>query len=375
MEENKNNKEILGDIIRTIKESTNVRVLMDLYGVRYRHGDDGKIYRSACPIHRGDNPTAFTFNNETKHYRCFTNGCSGDVIEFVKRMEGINFWQALKKLGEINGIDVEDFDASDIHKNKYMRFVEKSKKYFEDIEKRKAEMDEGSNKARDEEEIKTYIPLPSICSDSSKRNIDYETQTDFNVMFGRMEEDPFRHIRIIMPIYDENNRYIGQVGRSWKDGISPKYWYQPKGLIKNLFNFNLNRAKYHVYDADHNIPTLFVCEGCFDVIKLWRMGYKNTIAIFGSEPTERQVKLMVSVADKIVLCLDDDISGVKATVTIFKIVAEKFPGLKLFVLPITFGKKDVGNMNEEQISEAMVSLLTPKEWVKQTKDRIDLDFR
>lgn len=367
-------KDTLSEAIKTVKEATNVRILLDLYGVSFRGSDDGKIYRSACPIHNGDNPTAFVFNNETKHYKCFTNGCSGDVIEFVKKMEGHNdFWKAFKKLGEITGIDVEDFDSSDASRNKYSRFVEKSKKYYSEIERKKKISECGINMVRDEEELNEYPMLPSVCGEASKRYIDYETQLDYNVRFGRMSEDPFRHIRIIIPIYDENSNYIGQVGRSWKNKINPKYWYQPKGLNKTLFDFNLHRAKYHIYDNDHDTPTLFVCEGCFDVIKLWQMGYRNTVAIFGSEPTERQVRLMASLADRIVLCFDDDKAGVKATKTFFKIVSEKFPSLKVLVFPIPLHRNDIGDMNSEEILDGMTFLMTPREWIKYVKDRIDLD--
>ena len=52
------------ELVKIVKESTDVKTLMDHFGVKHR-GLGGSKYRSACPIHGGDNPTSFVFSNES----------------------------------------------------------------------------------------------------------------------------------------------------------------------------------------------------------------------------------------------------------------------------------------------------------------------
>ena len=49
----------------------------------------GKRLVGPCPVHGGDNPTAFVVNRHDNTWYCFT-GCSsgGDVVELVRRLEG-----------------------------------------------------------------------------------------------------------------------------------------------------------------------------------------------------------------------------------------------------------------------------------------------
>jgi len=44
--------------------------------------------RCICPFHEGaKNPTSFKFDDEKNRFFCFSCGASGNIIEFVKRME------------------------------------------------------------------------------------------------------------------------------------------------------------------------------------------------------------------------------------------------------------------------------------------------
>jgi DNA primase len=56
-----------------------------------------------CPIHGGDNPTAFSVDLRSNRWYCFT-GCSagGDVVEFVRRLHRVGFREAAAILGGIS---------------------------------------------------------------------------------------------------------------------------------------------------------------------------------------------------------------------------------------------------------------------------------
>jgi hypothetical protein len=50
--------------------------VLDDFGISHRKG------RCACPIHGGDNPTAFSFTDET--FFCHTQGCKGNVFTLAR---------------------------------------------------------------------------------------------------------------------------------------------------------------------------------------------------------------------------------------------------------------------------------------------------
>ena len=63
----------------------------------------GKRLVGPCPVHGGDNPTAFVVNRHDNTWYCFT-GCSsgGDVVELVRRLEG-GYRQAAVYLSSLAG--------------------------------------------------------------------------------------------------------------------------------------------------------------------------------------------------------------------------------------------------------------------------------
>ncbi|MBM4135938.1 MAG: hypothetical protein FJ241_03815 [Nitrospira sp.] len=58
----------------------------------------GKNLRGTCPFHAERNPSFFV-RPYSQSYICYGCGARGDVIEFVMRMESVNFLEACKRLG------------------------------------------------------------------------------------------------------------------------------------------------------------------------------------------------------------------------------------------------------------------------------------
>lgn len=66
--------------------------------LKFAHGS----WRGACPLHGGNNNTAFVISNKDgkELWNCFTDDCGGgDVIDFVKAWRGWDFKQACEFLG------------------------------------------------------------------------------------------------------------------------------------------------------------------------------------------------------------------------------------------------------------------------------------
>lgn len=76
-------------------------------GIVYRRGG-----RLACPFHNGDNSTGshFYFEKNLGFYiaYCFTGGCEPPVTDFisaVRKLEGCDFKQAIKRIADFAGVD------------------------------------------------------------------------------------------------------------------------------------------------------------------------------------------------------------------------------------------------------------------------------
>ncbi len=64
----------------------------------------GHRLMGACPIHGGDNPTAFVVDCRRGLWHCFT-GCSrgGDIVELVRQLDHCGYRQAAEALAELIG--------------------------------------------------------------------------------------------------------------------------------------------------------------------------------------------------------------------------------------------------------------------------------
>jgi hypothetical protein len=58
--------------------------------------------RSKCPLHGGNNPTAFSANLATGGFHCFNCGAhGGDLVDYVMQRDGIDFKAAARSLGAL----------------------------------------------------------------------------------------------------------------------------------------------------------------------------------------------------------------------------------------------------------------------------------
>ncbi len=57
----------------------------------------GTRYCGLCPFHNEKTPSFYIFSDQ--HFKCFGCGVSGDVIDFVQKLHGLSFQDALKHLG------------------------------------------------------------------------------------------------------------------------------------------------------------------------------------------------------------------------------------------------------------------------------------
>lgn len=117
----------------------------------------------------------------------------------------------------------------------------------------------------------------------------------------------------------------------------------PKNIEKPLYGlYEIHQRKFSVKDCGK----IYVCEGLFDCLRLWCNG-KYAVAGFGCLFSDYQVKLLNELPTRhLVLALDSDDAGRKATKKLRRLIKNKL--ITEVVLPT--GRKDIGECTDAEIN-------------------------
>ncbi len=297
----------------------------------------GKDYSGLCPFH-GEKTPSFHVSRDKQLFHCFGCGASGNLVQFVMRIEGLDFVEALKLLADRAGIILPEDNgiADDIIHEKKQRIYAMNKfaaRYFYN------------------NLVKTEVGLPAL-KYFKDREITPKTVTGYGLGFAKDSRtelcdclkkegfteleilegglaieregklvDKFRN-RVIFPIIDLRGQVIGFGGRIMGNAKEvngyklPKYLNSPETLVFNKGRnlFSLNFAKKSSADS------VILVEGYMDVISVFQAGVTNIAATLGTAVTADQAKLLLRYFNEILLCYDSDEAGEKATIRAIEII-------------------------------------------------------
>lgn len=80
------------DYSTQIKQSVTMRQAAEMYGLHVN-----AMHKAICPFHADSNPSMHIYPGQGGWY-CFTCNLGGDVIDFVKRLFGLSFRDAIAKI-------------------------------------------------------------------------------------------------------------------------------------------------------------------------------------------------------------------------------------------------------------------------------------
>jgi len=86
--------------IRELKNNLNIVTVVSKYCKLDRKG---KLFWTCCPFHMEKTPS-FAVNEIEQFFKCFGCGVSGDVINFVQKIEATDFYDTCKILAEQCGM-------------------------------------------------------------------------------------------------------------------------------------------------------------------------------------------------------------------------------------------------------------------------------
>lgn len=308
----------------------------------------GRTHVGLCPFH-GEKTPSFTVYPDTESFYCFGCQAGGDVISFIKKMENLDYIDAVELLANRSGLAMpENRYSRDTAKHELkMRIYEANREagrfFYRSLydARGKAGLDYlRENRRLTDATIRSFGL--GFAPDSYSALTDYLVQEKRFTIKELVEAnlttqsksgryiDRFRN-RVMFPIFDTKNNVIAFGGRIMTDE-KPKYLNTADTPVYKKTNnlFALNRAKNSSQDK------LILCEGYMDVIALYQAGFDNVVGGLGTALTEEQAKLLKRYSKNVVLCYDSDEAGQKAAMRAMQIFDKH--GVNTFVIRVPEGK-------------------------------------
>ncbi|MDF1521079.1 MAG: DNA primase [Brevefilum sp.] len=294
--------------------------------VKLRHS--GKNYTGFCPFHTNTKTPAFVVFPDTQTWRCFGQ-CNegGDLFNFVMKREGWDFQETFRRLAERAGVTLHEFTPEEqekVEENERLREVlSMAVTFFQhqlrNTEAGKQALDYLYGRKLTDETIDTfalgYAPdsWDAQTNHLTSRSVSIQELNDAGLVSERDSGgvyDRFRH-RLVIPIRDDRGRMAGFGGRVLRQDDVPKYLNSPKTAVfdkgRMLYGLDIARRDIRVKDQ------VVIVEGYLDVIGPYQAGFKNCVSPMGTALTEDQFRLIKRYSRRIVLALDPDAAGQKAT--------------------------------------------------------------
>ncbi len=307
----------------------------------------GKNLVGLCPFHNEKTPS-FTVYPDSQSFYCFGCGAGGEIISFTRRIENLDFYEAVKSLADRSGMAMPDdsFDDSLIVKRKriYEMNREAAKFFHQTLmsEKGKVALDYYLKRGYTMSTIKHfglgYAPDSWRDLLTHLRSLEYSYEEIYEADLAKRSDkngkvsyyDNFRN-RVMVPIINVRGQIVAFGGRVLDDS-KPKYVNTSDTLVykKSLGVFGLNFAK------NGNDGSLLIVEGYMDAIALHQAGFTNAVAALGTAFTPEMAKLLSRYASEILLCFDNDEAGQKATKRAIETFASA--GIKVRVIRMSGGK-------------------------------------
>ncbi len=307
----------------------------------------GKNLVGLCPFHNEKTPS-FTVYPENDSFYCFGCGVGGDVITFVRRIENLDYLEAVKMLADRAGMALPEDGFDDSMAKQRTAVLEANRaaaKFFHAelmSERGREALDYFLGRGLTVETIRHfglgYAPdgWRALKNHLNQKGFD-DTLLESANLLRRSEKngkvnyyDNFRN-RIMFPIIDPRGNVIAFGGRVMDDS-KPKYINTSDTLVYKKSNgvFALNFAK------NGNDGKLIVAEGYMDVIALHQAGFTNAVACLGTALTKEQANLLSRYAKEVLISYDSDEAGQKATARAINIFSST--GLEVRVLRLSGGK-------------------------------------
>ncbi len=354
---------IVKDDIETLRRQADIVVVVGDYTTLKRAG---RSFKGLCPFHTERTPS-FTVTPDGNFFHCFGCDASGDIYDFLMRIEGLEFPEAVEALARRTGFTLryEELTARERRaigeRSRLVEATRAANDYFQ------ATLYSGTGEvARD------YLKARGFGADDAKRfelgfaPNEWEAMSRALIKEGIPAEDliavgvsvrndrgglrdRFRG-RLIFPVHDPGGDVVGFGGRildalDYGDFDPPKYLNSPETPLykKTRVLYGVPQARADMVRAEQ----VLICEGYTDVMALHQAGFANAVATCGTAVGTEHLRMVSRYAERIVFAFDGDAAGVKAAERAWDAARELTAAgggsldLRVLVLPATQDPADL----------------------------------
>lgn len=239
----------------------------------------GSRWVGPCPIHGGDNRTAFVVHSEKNVWFCFTRCGGGDSLALAYHLCGQSWPRVARWLAQLVG-QIPTFERP------------------AGVSPRPAPPE------RPFRPFRAALPLDATHPFFQRLQIAPATLSHFEA--GAWHGRGWLEGTVAVRLHDLDGRPLGYAGRR----LDPEQierlgkWKWPPAFPKGRLLYNWHRVRPHLARGQD----LIVVEGAWSVMKLWQAGFPNAVALCGCAATAEQLSL-ISRAKRVLLFLDGDDAG------------------------------------------------------------------
>ncbi|MBZ2200469.1 MAG: DNA primase [Lentilactobacillus hilgardii] len=314
------------DVIEQVRSQVNI---VDVVSQYVQLKQSGKNLFGLCPFHEERTPS-FSVSEDKQIFHCFSCGRGGNVFKFMMEIENLSFPEAVKKVAEMEHLDVDSKYFTDAapasretsEQKQLIELHEQAVKLYHHIlintKMGKSALDYLHHRGVNDETIDLY-QLGYAPQQRLLKPFFDERQADYQLLrksglFSETQDGKLRDRfvdRVMYPIRNATGQTVAFSGRLLaKDSDMPKYLNSPETELfnKRKILFNLDLARPNIRSKQ---PALLF-EGFMDVISAYQGGIKSGIASMGTSLTEQQIYDIQRITREVIVCYDGDAPGQKA---------------------------------------------------------------
>jgi len=310
-------------------------------------GRQARCYNSTAHKH-GDRNFSLGLDTKTNRYKCFACGEAGSIIDLYKGVKGVELSQAIKELASMAGLTPQAQAGQETHHSTiykpfepsqtpasepigaYSDIYEELLRACEGLDTESRDYLTGASRGLTDETINKFLLFSIKDYPKTNKHLKERFSEDELQKAGLLSDEGnlifYKH-KVIIP-FTQDGRVIYLRGRYLENGNAKTDKAKMLGLkghtTKRLFNAEI------LADLKQG-DKVYICEGEFDAMILDQNNF-NAVAILGTTNFNADDIDLFKGLD-VILCLDNDEAGQRATQEVAKMFLLKGHGVKTKQLP------------------------------------------
>lgn len=310
-----------------VEEVRQVADIIEVVGEYVKLKKRGANHFGLSPF-KSEKTPSFSVHPGKGIFKCFATGIGGDVFSFLRQMEGIEFYEAVRLLADRYGVVLPEEEAGAQEKANEQESIYAALRWAGRFYYGALTQGAAGQKGLRYLEGRGYTPetikkfglgyapetWDSLLVAAEAQAIAPEMLEKAGLLIPRKDGsgyyDRYRG-RVLFPIFSHIGKVIGFGGRILDaNSDQPKYINSPETSV-----YSKSRVLYGLHHGRQDIrrqEEALLVEGYTDVISLHQAGVENAVATCGTALTPEQVRLLGRYARRLVLLYDADSAGASA---------------------------------------------------------------